>query len=211
MTSITQIVGFGGLVMLGAMSPGPDFAVVVRRAAVSGRGHGMAAAAGIAVGVAAWVVAAATGIAALLAASAMAFTVVKVVGAAYLLYLGVKALRSALREGGELRLDVPDPGRRSSWAAFVEGLLTNALNPKAALFLVALVPQFVGSGAAVQDMLALSVVALAGTAVWFMMVANIVGALRRLFARQAVRRVVDGLTGLALIALGVRLAASTRP
>ncbi|SEG97195.1 Threonine/homoserine/homoserine lactone efflux protein [Nonomuraea solani] len=211
MSSMAQIVAFGGVVLLGAMSPGPDFAVVVRRSAVSGRGHGMAAAAGIAVGVFAWVVAATTGIAALLAASALAFTVVKVVGAAYLLYLGVKALRSALRGGGELRLDVPDPGGRGSWAAFAEGLLTNALNPKAALFFVALVPQFVGSRASWSDALLLSVIALAGTVAWFLVVANIVGTLRRVFARPAVRRTVDGLTGAALIGLGVKLAATSRP
>jgi RhtB (resistance to homoserine/threonine) family protein len=211
MTSMTQIVAFGGVVVLGAMSPGPDFAVVVRRSAVSGRGYGMAAALGISVGVFAWVVAAATGVAALLAASAAAFTVVKVVGAAYLLYLGVKALRSALRKGGALELDLPDPGRRSSWAAFGEGLLTNVLNPKAALFFVALVPQFVSAGASRTDTLVLSLIALAGTVLWFLVVANIVGTLRRVFARPAVRRAVDGLTGAALIGLGVKLAATSRP
>ncbi|SDI41454.1 LysE family translocator [Nonomuraea jiangxiensis] len=210
MTSVTQIAAFGGVVMLGAMSPGPDFAVVVRRSAVSGRRHGMAAAAGISVGVFVWVAAAATGVAALLAASAMAFTVVKVVGAAYLFYLGARALRSALRGGGKPELDLPDPGRRNAWAAFAEGLLTNVLNPKAALFFVALVPQFVGSGALLEDALVLSLIALAGTVAWFLVVANVVGALRRLFTRPAVRRTVDGLTGAALIALGLRLATATR-
>ncbi|TDD17434.1 LysE family translocator [Nonomuraea diastatica] len=211
MTSVTQLVAFGGVVLLGAMSPGPDFAVVVRRSAVSGRGHGMAAATGISVGVFAWVVAAATGVAALLAASAMAFTVVKVAGAAYLLYLGVKALRAALRRGGDLTLDVPDPGGRGAWAAFAEGLLTNVLNPKAALFFVALVPQFVSSGASLPDTLVLSLIALAGTVAWFLVVANIVGTLRKIFARPAVRKTVDGLTGAALIALGVKLATSGNP
>ncbi|MEV4112757.1 LysE family translocator [Nonomuraea sp. NPDC049695] len=211
MTSLVQIAGFGAIVLLGAMSPGPDFAVVVRRSAVSGRLHGMAAAAGIAVGVFVWVVAAATGIAALLALSAMAFTVVKVVGAAYLLYLGARALRSALRSGGGLKLDLPVPGRRSVWAAFAEGLFTNVLNPKAALFFVALVPQFTSTRATVGETLVLSVIALAGTVAWFLVVANVVGTLRKVFARPAVRRAVDGLTGAALIALGVKLAAATGP
>ncbi|MFB9625654.1 LysE family translocator [Nonomuraea helvata] len=211
MTSLPQIAGFGTIVLLGAMSPGPDFAVVVRRSAASGRLYGMAAATGVAVGVFVWVVAAATGIAALLATSAMAFTVVKVVGAAYLLYLGARALRSALRSGGELKLDLPDPGRRNAWAAFAEGLFTNVLNPKAALFFVALMPQFVSSGSSVGETLVLSLIALAGTVAWFMVVANVVGTLRKVFARPAVRRVVDGLTGAALIALGVKLAAATRP
>ncbi|MEU8149815.1 LysE family translocator [Nonomuraea sp. NPDC048901] len=211
MTSVTQVLAFGGVVMLGAMSPGPDFAVVVRRSAISGRLYGMAAALGISIGVFAWVVAAATGVAALLAASAMAFTVVKVVGATYLLFLGVKAWRAALRKGGALELEAPDPGKRSAWAAFVEGLLTNALNPKAALFFVALVPQFVSEGASPGDTLTLSVIALALTVLWFLLVANIVGALRKVFARPAVRKAVDGLTGAALIALGVNLAAASRP
>jgi threonine/homoserine/homoserine lactone efflux protein len=211
MTSVTQFVGFGGVVLLGAMSPGPDFAVVVRRSAVSGRLHGMAVATGIAVGVFVWVVASTTGIAALLAASATAFTVVKVAGAAYLLYLGAKALRSALRTGGALKLDLPDPGRRSALAAFAEGLLTNVLNPKAALFFVALVPQFVSTGASMGETLLLSVIALAGTVAWFLVVANVVSTLRRVFARPAVRRAVDGLTGAALVGLGVKLAVTTRP
>ncbi|MEW9550816.1 LysE family translocator [Nonomuraea sp. NPDC050783] len=211
MTSLTQIMTFGGVVLLGAMSPGPDFAVVVRRSALSGRRYGMAAALGIAVGVSAWVVAAATGVAALLAASATAFTVVKVAGAAYLLYLGAKALRAALRGGGELRLDLPGPARRGAWAAFREGLLTNALNPKAALFFVALVPQFAGADAALPGALLLSLVALAGTVAWFLTVATVVGTLRRLFARPGVRRAVDAVTGTSLIALGLRLATASRP
>ncbi|MEV4393144.1 LysE family translocator [Nonomuraea sp. NPDC049607] len=211
MISLPHFVALGALVMLGAMSPGPDFAVVVRRSALSGRGHGMAAAAGIAVGVAVWVVAAGTGVAALLAASAMAFTVVKVVGAAYLLYLGVKALRAALRKGGPLDLGLPGPADNGPWAAFAEGLLTNVLNPKAALFFVALVPQFVREGTALGGTLLLSAVALAGTVVWFLTVANVVGTLRRVFARSGVRKAVDGLTGAALIALGVNLAVAGRP
>ncbi|PZG12445.1 LysE family translocator [Nonomuraea aridisoli] len=211
MTTMANFVAFGGIVLLGAMSPGPDFAVVVRRSAVSGRGHGMAAAVGIAVGVSAWVVAAATGIAALMAASAAAFTVVKFVGAAYLLYLGVRSLRAALRGGGPLELDDPAAVRRGPWAAFAEGLLTNVLNPKAALFFVALVPQFVSTGAGAVETLLLSAVALAGTVAWFLLVAGMVGTLRKVFARPSVRRTVDALTGTALITLGLRLATTTRP
>ncbi|MDF5753769.1 LysE family transporter [Spongiactinospora sp. TRM90649] len=207
MTSIAQAAAFGGVVMLGSMTPGPDFAVVVRRSAVSGRGSGMAAALGIAAGVFAWVCAAATGVAALVAASVVAFTVIKVVGAAYLFYLGVKALRSAARGGGEPGEPDGEPVR-GGWAAFREGLLCNALNPKAALFFVALMPQFLGPGAGAAEIVALAMVALAVNGVWFLSLANLVGALRRLFARAAVRRVIDALTGTAMIALGVRLAAS---
>ncbi|MDA0636134.1 LysE family translocator [Nonomuraea sp. MCN248] len=208
MSSLTVSLAFGGVVLLGAMSPGPDFAVVVRRSAVSGRGAGMAAALGIAVGVFAWVVAAATGVAALLAASATAFTVVKVAGAAYLGYLGVRAILAAVRGGGAPQPPPPGSPRQGALAAFGEGLLTNVLNPKAALFFVALVPQFLAHGA---DALSLSLIALGGTVVWFLVVANVVSALRAFFARPAVRRALDVLTGTALIALGVNLATATRP
>lgn len=210
MTSLPQMLAFGGVVMLGAMSPGPDFAVVVRRSAVSGRNQGMATAVGIAAGVFVWAAAAATGVAALVAASAVAFTIVKVMGAAYLLYLGVRALIGAVRGGGA-ELDAPEAGRGSPWAAFREGLLCNVLNPKAAIFFVALMPQFLSDGAPLGDTLALSAVALVITTVWFLAVANLVGALRRIFARPAARRTIDALSGAALITLGVRLAAVSRP
>ena len=202
-----QVAAFAVTMGLGAVSPGPDFAIVVRQAAVGGRRAGSAAALGVGLGVLVWASTAALGMAALLAASATAFTLVKVVGAVYLLYLGVRSLRSAARGGGQ----GPGEGtgeRRSVpwWAAFRQGLLCNVLNPKAAVFFVALMPQFVGDHPAVADTLVLSLLAAAICIGWFLVVANVVGALRRLFSRERVRRAVDGLTGAALIGLGVRLA-----
>jgi threonine/homoserine/homoserine lactone efflux protein len=96
--TLSHILTFAGVMLLGAMSPGPDFAVVVRRA-VAGRGSGMLTALGVAVGVVVRAVAAATGAAALLAVSATAFTVIKPVGAAYPGYPGIRALLSAARRG----------------------------------------------------------------------------------------------------------------
>ncbi|XVQ15588.1 LysE family translocator [Spirillospora sp. CA-255316] len=202
-----QLVAFAVTMGLGAMSPGPDFAIVVRHAAVGGRRGGMAAALGVALGVLVWAATAALGVAALLAASATAFTAVKIVGAVYLLYLGVRSLRAAARGGG----DGPGEGADERtevpwWAAFRQGLLCNVLNPKAAVFFVALMPQFLGDHPAVTDTLVLSLVAAAVACAWFMVVANVVGALRRVFSRERVRRAIDGLTGAALIGLGVRLA-----
>ncbi|MFG2001204.1 LysE family translocator [Spirillospora sp. NPDC048911] len=204
MATTAQVIAFAGTMGLGAMSPGPDFAIVVRHAATGGRRGGTAAAAGIAAGVLVWVAAAALGVAALLAASAAAFTVVKVVGAGYLLYLGVRSLIAARRGGtGEV---AEEETAASPWDAFRQGLLCNVLNPKAGVFFVALIPQFVGGHPAVSEALVLAVVAALVAAVWFTIVANVVGALRRVFSRQRVRRAVDGLTGAALIGLGLRLA-----
>ncbi|MFF0306781.1 LysE family translocator [Streptosporangium sp. NPDC004379] len=210
MTSMPHLLAFGGVVLLGAMSPGPDFAVVVRRSAVSGRHRGMAAALGIAAGVFVWAVAAAAGVAALVAASALAYTIVKIAGAVYLICLGVRMFVAAVR-GGDAGPDTRRADQTGLWTAFREGLLCNVLNPKAAVFFVALMPQFLPDGASPGDTLALSVIALVITMAWFLGVANFVGALRRVFARPTAHRVIDGLSGTVLVALGIRLAFSARP
>lgn len=209
--SITHLLAFAGVVWLAAMAPGPDFAIVVRQSVASGARAGMAAALGVGAGVFAWAVAAAIGVAALLAASALAFTIVKVVGAAYLLYLGVRALRAAARLAEDADTDPTGRASGTAWTSFRQGLITNVLNPKAAAFFVALMPQFVGSGSAYGATVVLAVIAGATALIWFCVLANLVGALRRVFARPAVRRAVDAVTGTALVALGVRLAATSRP
>ncbi len=205
-----QVLTFGGVVALGAMSPGPDFAVVMRRSALAGRAHGMATAMGVAAGVFAWAIAAAIGVAALVAMASVAFTVIKLVGAGYLAYLGVNALRSAWRSR-DSRSDpnigsTPGPGL---WEAFREGLLCNALNPKAAIFFVALLPQFLPADAGLVSLVTLSLIAVAITAAWFLTVANLVAAARRVLSRPATRRFIDGMSGTVLIGLGVRLAFTT--
>lgn len=207
MSIVPQLLAFGGVIVLGAVSPGPDFAVVVRHSAVSGRAHGTLAAVGVAAGVFGWAVAAASGVAALVTLVPVAFTVVKLVGAAYLAFLGLRALGAA-RHAGDLPLEPAGPGtaRPGRWAAFRDGLLCNILNPKAAVFFVALLPQFLPADPGLVDTVTLSVVAVAITGAWFLAVATLVAGLRRLFGRPAVRRAVDGVSGLVLIGLGVRLA-----
>jgi threonine/homoserine/homoserine lactone efflux protein len=200
---------FALVMLLGAMSPGPDFAVVVRRAAVSGRGPGTLTALGVAAGVAVWAVAAATGVAALVAVSAVVYTAVKLVGAAYLLYLGIRALLAARRAGG-VEVGVGASRPVGAWTAFRQGLVCNLFNPKAAVFFVALLPQFLPDRPGLLDTLALSAVSVAVTGLWFVTVANLVGAFRRLFLRPRLRRAVDAVTGTALVTVGIRLAAATR-
>jgi RhtB (resistance to homoserine/threonine) family protein len=204
----TQVVAFAAAIGLGAMSPGPDFAVVVRQAVTSGRRAGLATATGVAVGILVWVLAATTGVAALLATSAAAFAVVKVVGAGYLLFLGLRALRAAARRPGAAAEPATGRAPTTGVAAFRSGLLCNVLNPKAAVFFVALMPQFLPSRPAVADVLLLSVTAFLITLLWFGAVATVLSGLRRLLDRSAVRRAIDGLTGTALVLLGIRLAAT---
>jgi RhtB (resistance to homoserine/threonine) family protein len=203
---VTQFVALGGVVLLAAMSPGPDFAIVTRNAMISGRRAGMACGVGIAVGVFAWAVVTALGIAGLLAASAVAFTAVKLVGAAYLVYLGVRALLAARRGDYDNARHLPGPKASGALAAFRQGLVTNLLNPKVAVFFVALLPQFLPTSATAADHLLLAVVAAGVTLTWFTVLAGVVSALSRLLTASRVRRVLDTVMGTLLVGLGIRLA-----
>ncbi|WP_233160808.1 LysE family translocator [Actinophytocola xanthii] len=204
--NLTQLLTLGGIILVAAMSPGPDFVIVLRSAVVSGRRAGMACAAGIASGVFAWAVVTALGIAGLLAASAVAFTVVKLVGAAYLVLLGVRALLAARRGEGYEPPDTSGAGARTADAAFRQGLLTNLLNPKVAVFFIALLPQFVPANASVLDHVLLAAVAATVSLVWFIVLVNLVSALRRILTAVRVRRIVDAVMGTLLVGLGIRIA-----
>ena len=198
---------FLGILLLGAMSPGPDFVVVTRHAIVSGRGVGVACALGIAAGVFVWTMAVALGVAGVLAASAEAFAVVKFLGAAYLLYLGGKALLAA-RRGGYAQADGAEAPSVGLLTGARHGLLTNLLNPKVAVFYLALLPQFLPVGASIGQTMLLAASAAVVTAGWFSLLAITMGSMRRFLAATRVRRAMDAVLGTLLVALGVRIAAT---
>lgn len=191
--------------LLGAMAPGPDFLVVTRSAILGGRKAGIAAGLGIALGVFVWVVAIALGVAAILTASAVAFTVVKLIGAAYLIFLGVKAWL-AVRRGDYSELKEKAAPTVAPWAAFRHGLLTNLLNPKVAVFFLALLPQFLPHTASTAQTLQLAALATAVSIGWFIVLATLVGSLRRFFTAGRVRRAMDAVMGTLLVGLGIRVA-----
>lgn len=201
---MTQALTLAGIIVLAAMTPGPDFIIVLRSVLTGGRRAGMACAAGIAAGVLVWAVLTSVGIAGLLAASAVVFTVVKLAGAAYLVFLGVRALLAARRGGYE---EVPEPGqdKRNSFAA---GLLTNLFNPKVAVFFLALWPQFMPADANLLDTALLAVTAAGAVLLWFTVLANVVTALRRFLTAARVRRAIDAVMGALLVGIGVRIAVS---
>ena len=196
-----------GMVALITVTPGADTAVVVRSALRGGARRGVATAIGSATGLLLWGAATALGIAAVLAASAAAFTVVKLAGAAYLVWLGVQAIRHAGR---------PDPvdaraEAASRAAAFRRGLLTNLLNPKAALFFSALLPQFLSPDDPALAVSALmtaiaACASLGGLSLYAYLVARAGDVLRR----PHVRRRLDRCTGAVLILLGLRVAVERR-
>jgi len=179
------------------VTPGPDFALTVRNTVAHGRRAGSSTAAGVVTGQLVWGLAAAAGVAAVLVASRPAFLALRVAGAAYLILLGVQALRAALR-GVEAH-----PGRRRGRSPYAQGMLSNLGNPKMAIFFTSLLPQF---GVSFAAMLAHAVVFGALTLLWLTTVARAGGALRT----PAVRRALDAVSGVVLIGLGSHLAVSRR-
>jgi len=204
MIPCAAVLSIAGVALLGAVSPGPDFFVLTRRTAASGRGAGLMCAAGMATGIFLWGTAAGDGIGALLAASAAVFSVVKFTGAAYLVFLGLRAWRSAYRGGSAWAAETaaaPPPARGS----FREGLLCNLLNPKVAVFYLAFLPRFVPPGGHWFPTLELAVTAAATVLCWYVIVALIIATVRG-FLTTRVSRIVDAVTGTVLICLGVLIA-----
>ena len=206
---MTGLLAFVAAAAVVVVVPGPDMALVLRSGLRSGRRAALATALGIEAGLVVWALAAALGIAALLHASATAFTLLKLAGAAYLAWLGLRLLVDSFRGRG-----VPgvEPGPRlAARAAFRQGLLTNLANPKVALVYTTLVPQFVepGAGAAARTALLAGTFVVMGV-VWLTAYALAVTAVGRALARPAVRAWVERATGAALLALGLRLALERR-
>ena len=187
--------------------PGQDTAVTIRSTLAGGRRAGLATAVGITIGIAIWTVAASAGVVALLSASEPVFRIVKLAGAAYLVYLGVGSLVAAVRRGQERsQRTVASAPRLEPALAFRQGLLSNLGNPKIAVFFASLLPQFVPSGdASFVAFLGLGFLFCALGLVWLSLYVVAVDRLRALLVGR-VRRALDVITGLVLIGLGVRLA-----
>ncbi len=184
--------------------PGPDTAVVTKNALISGRRPGVAAAVGVALGLTIWTAAAALGLAALLKASSLAFDALKVVGAVYLVWIGVQMLRArdTIGEAG-----VRAAGRGHSVRALRQGLLSDLGNPKIAVFFTSFLPQFVhGTGSAFVPLLALGGIFAALTLAWLAAYGVAVGLAADVIRRPRVRKTLDRFTGIVLIGFGVRLA-----
>ena len=197
---------FLGLCVLLVLTPGPNQALLTSRVLSGGRRAGFAAVRGLATGMALHVLAAVVGLSALLASSSQVFGWVKLAGGAYLLFLGLAALRRSWRPPAAAPDDQQAAGTGS---AFRDGLLSMALNPKAAVFFVAVVPQFVepGAGASARVALLLCLYGAAAVTFWVGFVL-LVNRAQDLVRRPAVQRLMERLTGGALVGLGLRLAAN---
>ncbi|MFF9624142.1 LysE family translocator [Streptomyces griseosporeus] len=189
-----QLIAFTGVAAGMVALPGADFTVVVRSALASRRA-GVACALGVACGLLLHTALAVAGVAAVLAAVPALFRAVQLAGGAYVLYLGVRTLRAQSTGGTDRAAAVPRPLR--------QGFLTNALNPKAPLTFLSLLPQFVPAGsAAVPRTLLLALIVVALALVWFPAVALLVDRLGRWLRRPGAARAVTLATGTALTLLG---------
>ena len=166
---------------------------------------------GCCTGIAAYALASAIGLAAILAASATAFMVIKFVGAAYLVYLGVMALWHTRRHpAASTPTEAPVPTVLGRTTAFRQGLVSNLLNPKIALIFLTLIPQFVSPGEPYTTTAVLAAVFLGIAVVWWRVFSLAVGALGPVLSRDRVRIAIERVTGTVLIGLGLRVALTDR-
>ena len=209
---MAELASFLGISILVIVTPGQDTALTIRNTLLGGRTSGVNTAAGVAAGQAVWTLATSAGIAALLVAWEPAFVAVKLAGATYLVFLGAQALWAALRRRPGPALN-GTPSRESlpSRVAFRQGLVSNLGNPKRAVFFTSLLPQFAPGGhASFAALLGLGLVFCTLTLVWLTAYAVVVGKAGDVLRRPRIRRALDGLMGVVLVAFGLRLAAERR-
>ena len=197
-----ELAAFFAVSAIVIVTPGPDTALTIRNTLMGGKRAGVSTAVGVSSGQATWTLATAAGLAALLAASEPAFLAVKIVGSAYLVWLGGQALLAALRGRRSTRA-VAARGSLRPRTALRQGVFSNLGNPKMAAFFPSLLPQFAHSFSA---LLALGFVFCVMTLVWLTAYAFAVARLGDFMSRSPVRRVVEAITGAVLVALGLRLA-----
>jgi threonine/homoserine/homoserine lactone efflux protein len=193
---VTHVAAFLGVSLLVIVTPGQDTALTIRNTLLGGRRGGVRTAAGVAAGQAAWTLAASAGVVALLRASEPVFVAVRLLGAAYLVLLGLQTL---LRRS-EVQPDTGGPSRR----AFRQGLVSNLGNPKMAVFFTSLLPQF---GSSFSGLVALGLVFCSLTFLWLSGYAWAVARAGDVLRRPRIRRALDCATGVVLVAFGLRLAA----
>ncbi|HWH12072.1 MAG TPA: LysE family translocator [Solirubrobacteraceae bacterium] len=194
-----------GVVALLTVVPGPDMAVVARAAVTGGRRAAEQTVAGVVCGLLVWGLLAVAGLAAVLAASDDAYTAVRLLGAAYLIWLGVRAVvHSRDRRNRHVTGGRPDGG------AWRTGLAANLLNPKIGVFYTSILPQLVPAGASAAATRAGLVLAHAGLSlVWLNVWARAVGSSRRALDRPALGRRLERLSGFVLVGLGLEITART--
>jgi len=205
----SQVLAFALAAALLTVAPGPDTFLVIRNVVRGGRRDGIVTSFGICSGLFVHATLSAVGVSMLLVQSATVFRLVKLAGACYLVWLGVQSLRGALRASPSVdSVEASSPiSRRPPSQSFIEGWLSNVLNPKTAIFYLAFLPQFIGPADPVlQKSLLLTAIHFAQGILWLGIVAFAVDRSRRVFLQPVIRRWMDAVCGTLLVGLGLRLA-----
>jgi len=210
-----QILAFAGLAALLTISPGADTMLVIRSVISRGAAAGLLTTAGICSGLFVHASLSAAGLSLILLKSALAFEILKTAGACYLLFLGFQSIRQLFKNGktavDPIASTSPSSGRKSARRAFIEGMLNNILNPKPAVFYLALLPQFIGPA----DPVFLKSFLLAGIhfvmgIIWLSAISLFLGKMRSFLASPQIHRWLEASSGAILIGLGIRLAMEKR-
>ncbi|MGB3303382.1 LysE family translocator [Gordonia sp. (in: high G+C Gram-positive bacteria)] len=205
---LSSVASFTVASALLVLLPGPDSLVVMRGIAKGGKAGGIRTSLGVLCGLLVWIVAAALGLSAILQMSEIGYEILKVVGACYLVLLGVQTLRSIRK----IRNDATDEATNADTGAtrpagFLTGFLTDILNPKIGVMFITLLPGFVPSGySATWTTLAFGVIFLALTAIYFAALVLAANQISTWMAAPRIRRRIDLVTGSVLIGFGIRLA-----
>jgi threonine/homoserine/homoserine lactone efflux protein len=204
---LAHFAAFLGIATVVIVTPGQDTALTIRNSLLGGRRGGVFTAIGVSSGQAVWALAASVGVTAVLRASHPAFLALKLAGAAYLVFLGAQSLRAAIR-GVARHAPAGRSAHSSARTALRQGFVSNLGNPKMAVFFTSLLPQFVPQGrASFGAFVVLGFVFATMTLAWLTAYAIAVARAGDVLRRPRVRRIVDAVTGLVLVAFGVRLAA----
>jgi len=204
---------FLGISALVIATPGPDTALTIRNTLLGGRRAGMSTALGVAVGEGIWAVATSVGLVALLLASEPVFQALKLLGAAYLLYLGLQSLRSAFSRASA-SLDSGAHKARTGLRnarAFRQGVINDLSNPKMAVFFASVLPQFAAQGhGMLSELVGLGIIFASLTFAWLALYAFVIARAGDLARASKVGRTIDGVAGVALVGLGVKVALEDR-
>jgi threonine/homoserine/homoserine lactone efflux protein len=207
---LSSLPAFVLAVVLISASPGPAMALIFRRAALRGLPGAVPTVLGLELGLYGWALFAGAGFAALVAASEVAYLVLRVVGAGVLLVLGYRALRAAW-SGNPVPVEEPRPAGRRWWGAFAEGVVVQLANPKAAVFMIAFYPQFVpADGPVFATTALLGLLQITLETVLYLGLAAGVARAGTWFRRPRIRRRLEAVSGTVLVGLGLRVAASGR-
>ncbi|WP_151173478.1 LysE family transporter [Pseudoalteromonas ruthenica] len=203
---LPQLLSIATLATIMAISPGADFVMITRNSLVYGRRAGFYSALGV--GLAIWIHVAYSiaGVALLIAQSVVLFTVIKYIGAAYLIYLGYQSLRAKHHIALELAPKAAPSKALSACSALRQGFITNALNPKTTLFFLSIFTQLVSADTPVAIQLVYGLIISLAHLLWFVLVAMFFSHFAFVHALQRYQRLIEKTLGVILMGLGVRVA-----